>query len=157
MGDLGHQSTTALCRARRVCRSVGAKRPVVLVRLSGLEVVVPVRWQRHLQNSIRPRTRSVIVVVRVGIVPARGLTLSVVFWVILVGQQPATIVNKALPCSVFQMVGENLAETVVSELFVGSGGICVRWIIDAGGTMVSVASIGSYVLTFVAHTMHVMA
>ena len=47
------------------------------------------------------------------------------FRIVLVDKQAATAINKTLPCAVFQVMGEDLAETVVGEFFVGSGGIGV--------------------------------
>src|SRR5262249_38694000 len=146
--NLGDQATSWHMRAARIL--------VILVRVGGC-VPIDVGRECYCLNSINPIVPSnrivgsVIVVVRVGIASARG-TLLIEFRVILVGQQPAAVINESLPCAVSQVMCENLTEVgAVGEFFVGSRGICIRWIIDAGNAMVRVASVGGYVLTFVAN------
>ncbi len=79
------------------------------------------------------------------------------FGIVLVGEQAATVVHKTLPSTVFKTMSQDLAETVVGELFMRRQSICVRRIIDSGHKVrVRIARVGGYFLTLVADSMHIM-
>src|SRR5206468_5325244 len=105
-------------------------------------------------HPVGPVTRRVIGVVRVRIAAARDSGVRI----ILVGQQATTVVNETLPSTIFQLMRQYLAETVVGEHFVRRGSIPVLGIIDMGDKVrVRIASVGGYLATLVADSLHVMS
>ena len=75
--------------------------------------------------------------------------------IVLVGEQPTAVVIEMLPSPIFKAMVEDLAETVVGELFMRRQSICVRRIIDSGHKVRGrrrsrIARVGGYFLTLVA-------
>src|SRR5882724_7562840 len=101
MLNLGHQSTTGIVRAQ-----------IVLIRLGRA-----IRGQSHRFHPINPARlpidAGIIAIVYMRIAAARYSRLGVV----LVGEQAATVVDKTLPITVFEMMSLDLAEVVVRKLF----------------------------------------